>query len=186
MGLNLRAGKAAQVMRDGGVVAYPTESVYGLGCDPLDPTAISRILDLKQRDPEVGFIILGADLADVRPYLDVSDAQLQAMQAEWPGPVTWVAPCAPDVPAWLTGGRETIAVRVTAHPGAAAVCRAFGRGILSTSANRSGRPPAKTALQVRLRFDEKAIDYVLPGPTGGAVRPTEIREAVTGRVLRAG
>ena len=186
MRLNLRVGKAAQLMRDGGVVAYPTESVYGLGCDPLDPAAVARVMDLKQRNPEAGFIVIGAELADVRPYVDVSDAQLQAMRADWPGPVTWVAPCNRDVPAWLTGGRTTIAVRVTAHPGAAALCRAFGRGILSTSANRSGRPPAKTALQVRLRFDEKQIDYVLPGPTGGADRPTEIRDAATGRVLRAG
>jgi L-threonylcarbamoyladenylate synthase len=186
MSLDLRLRRAAHVLHRGGIVAYPTESVYGLGCDPLSGDAVARILELKQRPVTAGLIIIGADLDQVRPWLAVDQTTLDRLSTVWPGPVTWVVPCDPDAPPWVTGGRDTVAVRVTAHPVASALCRAFGRAIVSTSANRRGRPPARSALTIRLRFPAQAIDYVLPGPTGGADRPTEIRDARSGRILRAG
>jgi L-threonylcarbamoyladenylate synthase len=186
MGFDLRVRRAVRVLENGGVVAYPTESVFGLGCDPLDAVAVTRILDLKGRPVTAGFILIGAELDDVLPWLDVDEKQLATMNATWPGPVTWVAPCHPDVPAWITGGRDTVALRVTAHPVAAALCRGFGRAIVSTSANRRGRPPVRSTLGIRLRFPSEQIDYVLPGSSDMTGRPTEIRDLRSGRILRAG
>jgi len=173
-------------LRAGAVIAYPTEAVYGLGCDPLDPHAVARVLALKRRPDTKGMILIAADEAQLEPFLGAIAAPMrQRMRDSWPGPVTWVAPAAPWVPAWVTGGRDTIAVRVTAHPIAAALCRAFGGALISTSANRSGQPPARTALRARVLFGD-GLDDVVNGPLGGQQRPTTIIDARTGTVIRPG
>jgi L-threonylcarbamoyladenylate synthase len=175
---------AARVLRAGGIVAYPTEGVFGLGCDPLDPRAVRRVLELKGRSARKGLILIGSDFAQVRPFLLPPGRQLgRRLRADWPGPVTWVLPAAPGVPGWLTGGRDTLAVRVTAHPLAAALCRTFGRALVSTSANRSGAPPARSALGVRRLFGD-SVDMVLHGPLGGLRGRTPIRDGTTGGLLR--
>jgi L-threonylcarbamoyladenylate synthase len=176
---------AARVLRTGGVVAYPTEGVFGLGCDPLDPDAVRRVLDLKGRSARKGLILIAADYAQVRPFVLPPGKQLgRRLRADWPGPVTWVLPAAPGVPPWLTGGRDTLAARVTAHPLAAGLCRAFGRCLVSTSANRSGGRPARSALAVRCLFGD-AVDLILSGPLGGLRGPTPIRDGTSGKVLRS-
>jgi len=178
-----RLRQAARALRRGAVLAYPTEAVYGLGCDPLDPRAVQRLLAIKGRSRHKGLILIAADFAQLQPFLAPLDAaQRQCLLADWPGPVTWVVPAAPGLPDWLSGGRDTLAVRVTAHAGAAALCRAAGMPLVSSSANASGRPPARTALQVRLRCP--GVDHVLCGPTGGLARPTEIRDLASGHRLR--
>lgn len=176
---------AARVVRAGGLVAYPTESVYGLGCDPLDDSAVERLFHCKGRDPSAGLILLADDYARLAPFIDPSPEERERMLASWPGPVTWVCTAGAAAPPWITGGRPTVAVRVTAHPTAGALSRAADMAIVSTSANLSGRPPCRTALHVRMRFAGK-VDYVLGGPTGGRSRPSEIRDARTAAVLRAG
>ena len=178
--------RAAQFLRDGAVIAYPTEAVYGLGCDPLNAQAVMRLLALKQRPVEAGLILIAADFAQVEAFLEpVSAALKRRLFATWPGPVTWLLPARPEVPAWLRGRHSTLAVRVTAHAGSAALCREFGGAIVSTSANPRGREPARTPLQVRRYFGD-SLDYLLPGPLGGRQRPSEIRDARTGRILRTG
>lgn len=175
---------AARVLRGGGVVAYPTEGVYGLGCDPLDPHAVQRVLDLKGRSARKGLILIAADYAQVRPFLQPPPKALaRRLRDDWPGPVTWVLPASPAVPGWVTGGRDTLAVRVTAHPLAASLCRGFGRALVSTSANRSGGRPARSALAVRRLFGE-SVDLILHGPLGGLRGPTPIRDGTTGSLLR--
>lgn len=176
---------AARVLRAGGVVAYPTESVYGLGCDPLEWSAVGRILDCKGRSAEAGLILLADDYSRLQPFIEPSGAEQRRMLASWPGPVTWICTASPETPDWITGGRHTVAVRVTAHPLSAALCRAAEMAIVSTSANRSGRPPCRTALQVRRKLF-RHVDYILPGATGGRRRPSEIRDARTGAVVRPG
>jgi L-threonylcarbamoyladenylate synthase len=185
MASRLHIDLACHALAAGGVIAYPTEGVWGLGCEPLNRHACARILRLKGRGARKGFILLASDFAQVTPFLaHVSKPKLAPALKTWPGPATWLLPAASWVPAHLTGGRDTLAVRVTAHPVARALCAQYGGPIVSTSANRAGRPPARTALAVQRRFGE-ALDYVLPGALGGLARPTPIRDLATGRLLRA-
>ncbi|MDS4019718.1 MAG: L-threonylcarbamoyladenylate synthase [Candidatus Competibacter sp.] len=180
----LRLHAAARVVRTGGLIAYPTEAVYGLGCDPRDERAVRRLLALKRRPMRKGLILIAADLAQIEPFLQpLTQADRARLAATWPGPRTWLIPARPATPRWLRGRHDTLAVRVTAHPLAATLCRACGHPLVSTSANRSGRPPARTALAVRRQLG-RDLDYLLPGPTGGAVKPTEIRDLRTGLVVR--
>ncbi len=177
---------AASLLQCGGVVAYPTEAVYGLGCDPLQAAAVARLLVLKNRSVAKGLILLAADYDQVAPYIGpVSPAVLERCLASWPGPVTWILPADPNTPHWLRGAHDTLAVRVTAHPLASTLCRTVGHPIVSTSANRTGKPPLRSALAVRRTLGE-SIDGLIHGPLGGASRPTTIRDALTGAVLRSG
>jgi L-threonylcarbamoyladenylate synthase len=176
--------QAARVIHRGGIVAYPTEAVFGLGCDPLNAEAVQRLLALKQRPVEKGLILIAADLDQLRPYIALLNAEAEAqLAATWPGPHTWLLPARADTPRWLRGEHDTIAVRVTNHPLAAALCRAAGQAIVSTSANRAGQRPATTALQVRRQFDGQ-VDFLLHGPLGGEARPTPIRDLSSGRKIR--
>jgi L-threonylcarbamoyladenylate synthase len=178
--------QARDIVWAGGVIAYPTEAVYGLGCDPLARAAIDRILALKSRDAGKGFILIASQIEQLLPYLAPLDKALRGkLEASWPGPVTWIVSAAAAVPDWITGGRDTLAVRVTAHPVARALCELTGLALISTSANLSGHPPARSALQVRARLGTE-LDYIVPGHTGPQRKPTEIRDARTGAVLRAG
>ena len=173
-------------LRRGGVVAYPTEAVWGLGCDPRDETATLRLLVLKQREVDKGLILIAADEAQLAPFIDMDAldaAQRATVRASWPGPHTWVMPAAADAPAWITGGRDSIAVRISAHPVVTALCEGFGGALVSTSANRGGEPPAYTRGELDPLLDD-AIDGIVAGETGGLAQPTPIRVALDGSVLR--
>jgi len=176
--------EAARRVRRGGVIAYPTEAVFGLGCDPDDGAAVRRIFRIKRRDAAKGLILIAAELEQLLPYIQALPAAREPeILASWPGPVTWIVPARLDTPAWLTGGRDTLAVRVTAHPVAAALCRACGGALVSTSANRSGHAPARNVLQMQRRLPG-ATDYVVPGRVGERARPSRIVDARSGAVLR--
>jgi L-threonylcarbamoyladenylate synthase len=180
--LHLRV--VARTIQAGGIVAYPTEAVYGLGCDPCNEPAVQRLLALKHRPMHKGLILIAADFAQLTPFLQpLSPADQTRLAATWPGPYTWLIPTRTDTPRWLRGQHDTLAVRVTAHPLAAALCRACGHALVSTSANFSGRPPARTALAVRRQLG-RMIDTLLAGPTGGAVKPTEIRDLRSSQLVR--
>jgi L-threonylcarbamoyladenylate synthase len=174
--------RAATIVRAGGIVAYATEYCFGLGCDPLNRNAVLRLLRLKRRPLAKGLIVLAADEAQLIPFIMDIPA---AVRASWPGPHTWLLPARPGVPGWVIGRHDNIAVRVTAHPQAAALCRAAGMAIVSTSANRAGEVPARTDREVARRFG-KRVDYILPGNVGDAPAPTPIRDALTGRLVRPG
>jgi len=181
--IHLRA--AVRALQRGGVVAYPTEAVWGLGCEPTDLAAAERLFALKGRDPGKGVIIIAAEFWQVEAWLKPLSAKLEERAfSTWPGPVTWLWPASADAPPWITGGRNRIAVRLTAHPVARALCTAYGGAIVSTSANRSGRPPARSATQLRLTFGD-TLDAVLPGALGQGKKPTQIRELLSGVVVRA-
>jgi L-threonylcarbamoyladenylate synthase len=176
---------AARLLRRGAVVAYPTEAVYGLGCDPLNPAAVDRILAIKGRPVSKGLILIAAEFRQLAPFVEMLDegSRMAEVLASWPGPHTWLLPAASGCPSWLTGQHDTLAVRVTAHPVAAGLCRAAGMSLVSTSANRSGQPPARTALQARRRCGS-TLDLTVHGATGGLLRPTPIRDAATGALVR--
>ena len=177
--------EAVRVLRAGGLIAYPTEAVFGLGCDPRNEASLSRLLALKGRPQEKGLILIAADQSQLEPWVETLPADAAArVHATWPGPVTWLIPARPGVSSLLRGAHSSLAVRVTAHPVAAALARAFGGALVSTSANPSGEAPARDIESLRIRFGD-AIDYYLTGPLGGRERPSEIRDALSGEILRS-
>ncbi len=176
----------AAAIRAGGIVAYPTEGVWGLGCDPANRKAVELLIALKGRDVGKGLILLAAEEDQLTPWIEpFNPAMANRVRGTWPGPVTWIVPARSDCPAWLTGGRSTVAVRITAHPPARALCVAAGTALVSSSANPSGQAPLKGPEEVRKAFGS-ALDAILEGPLGGLQGPTEIRDLQTGRILRPG
>jgi L-threonylcarbamoyladenylate synthase len=176
---------AARCIETGGLVAYPTEAVYGLGCDPWNGVAVQRLLAVKQRPEHKGLILVAADFAQLQPFVkSLDDTRMRIVLATWPGPVTWLLPARSGIPRWLRGDHSTLAVRVTAHRIAAALCRATASALVSTSANISSRPPARTPLEVRLAFGSR-VDLILAGRCGTGTKPSLIRDGRTGAVIRA-
>ncbi len=175
---------ACTALRVGGVIAYPTEAVWGLGCEPRNEAAVERLLALKRRDWRKGLILVAADFAQLEPFVQLPSrtAQKRAFST-WPGPATWVFPASDHTPMWISGERNSVAIRVSAHPVVQALCRAYGGPIVSTSANREGRPPARSATQVRLAFP-RGLDALVPGALGGQAAPTTIRDVTSGLILR--
>lgn len=178
--------RAVAALHAGGVIAYPTEAVWGLGCDPRQEAAVRRLLQIKRRPVEKGVIVVASGLERLRDWLDpdaLPPARRAAVFASWPGPNTWILPASRHAPAWITGRHRGIAVRISAHPLVARLCQAWEAPLVSTSANLAGMPPAR-------RRDEldpallRDIDGLLDGATGGLAQPTPIRDALTGDVVR--
>lgn len=177
---------AANIINHGGIIAYPTEAVYGLGCNPLNYQAVERLLTIKGRSISKGFILIASDHYQLSNYVATVPNEIwERCLASWPGPVTWVLPARLNVPVWLRGVHHTIAVRVTAHPLAAMLCDMLGYPLISTSANYAGKPPLRTNLAVR-RVLGNSVDMIISGSLGGAARPTSIRDALSGAILRSG
>lgn len=176
---------ACRSLHAGGVIAYPTEAVWGLGCEPQNRHACTQLLHMKQRDWRKGLILIAADFEQLRPYVsNLSHKELLPALKTWPGPATWLLPASAHAPEWVRGDSDRIAVRVSAHPLVAELCRRYGGALVSTSANRTNEAPAMTATKVRLCFGT-SLDGLLPGALGGLERPTPIRDLLTGKLLRA-
>ncbi len=183
MNHSIIARQTAHILWDGGVIAYPTEGVYGLGCLPGYHASVQHILDIKGRTATAGLILLAANYALLTDWIAPTPVERKRLQSTTTQPITWIVTAANNTPGWLTGGRTTLAVRITEHPVAAALSVATNSALVSTSANHSGRPPAKTALQAR-RWLGNSIDHVVPGAIGHASGPSEIRIAQDNRVIR--
>lgn len=184
--LPVTAQAAAIVLRSGGIVAHPTEAVWGLACNPVDEAATVRLLALKQRSVDKGLILVAGSIDQLAAWIDWSALPRAArarVLAGWPGPYTWIVPATAATPAWVRGSHAGVAVRVTAHPPVAALCAAFGGAIVSTSANRAGAPPPSRLGEIDAAI-LGGVDALLEGATGGLDRPTGIREAMTGHTLR--
>jgi L-threonylcarbamoyladenylate synthase len=174
--------RAARIIKNGGIVAYATEYCFGFGCDPMNRLAVWRLLRIKRRAPDKGLILIAANVAQLDCYVNNIPAPVHAT---WPGPHTWLLEPREGVPRWIIGDHPGIAVRVTAHPQATALCRAAGIAIISTSANRSGGAPTRSYRETLRRFKGE-VDYVLPGMVGDAPAPTPIRDAASGELVRPG
>ena len=184
--LNPRIQYAAKQLWQDGVVAYPTEAVWGLGCNPFSEHAVMNLLELKNRSVAKGVILLAADIRQFDPFIShLNDLQRQRLKNTWPGPVTWLVPVNSLVPKWISGQYDTVALRVTDHPVAAGLSRAFGAPIVSTSCNPEGLAPARDAFQVRRYFSDK-LGAITSGAIGKYARPSEIRDLLTGEVRRPG
>jgi len=176
---------AVAALRRGGVIAYPTEAVWGLGSDPDAPAAVAEVLRLKRRDPAKGVILVAARIEQFAEWLEGLPEALHApLAASWPGPTTWLVPDNGRSHALVRGDHDRVALRVSAHPLVAALCEAFGGPIVSTSANVASEPPAMSADEVRTIFGDE-LDAIVEGELGGLERPSTIRDLVSGRVLRS-
>lgn len=171
----------------GGVIAYPTEAVFGLGCDPDNNDALEKLLTLKNRPAEKGLILLAANYSQLLPYID--DAQIPqdkrfTVLSRWPDGITQLVPKSHSCPKLLSGKFDTIAVRVTSQPDVVALCNATNKPIVSTSANLSGLPPAKTWQEVEMALSDQ-VDFIIKGQTLGYTQPSQIIHALTGEVIRS-
>jgi L-threonylcarbamoyladenylate synthase len=181
----VHVSRAARVVLAGGVIAYPTEAVFGLGCLPENRAAVERVLAIKRRSWRKGLLLIGAELEQLERFVVLPTGQrLREIRASWPGPVTWVLPARPRAPRWISGGRDSVAVRLTDHPLARELCVTAGHALVSTSANVSRRPPLRD-LRVLRRELGVEVDYVLAGALGGLAKPTVIKDGRTGKILRA-
>jgi L-threonylcarbamoyladenylate synthase len=179
--------RAAGLLAEGGVIAYPTEGVFGLGCLPHFGDAVEHILAIKGRSAKAGLILVAADYSLLSDWIAPTPAEHARLDSQSSSSaehaITWIVSAHRYTPEWLTGGRKTVAVRISKHPVAAALSRAAGSALVSTSANRSGRPAAMSTLAVRKIFANQ-LDMVVPGALGGASGPSEIRVAQDDRVIR--
>lgn len=176
--------RAVYALREGGVIAYPTEGVYGLGCDPLNATAVTRLLALKHRSAGQGLILIAATLAQLEPYIEpLTKEQIEKIE-QTEEVITWIVPARPGLSTLIRGDHATVAVRVTRNSQAKELCLQFGGALISTSANLKDQPPAMDNIEVYKIFDDK-IDYILPGRVGGLNKPSMIKDLLTDKILRA-
>ena len=176
-----------QLLQKGEVVAYPTEAVFGLGCDPDSESAVYKLLNLKQRSVDKGLILIASHYQQLIPYIDqlaVTKEQIQMVFNSWPGPNTWIFPKNANTPNFLSGKYQSIAVRVTDHPLVCKLCDLFAKPLVSTSANLSGHPACKTALEVANQFGNNFP--ILAGQIGNRSQPSIIRDVLTGAIIRQG
>jgi L-threonylcarbamoyladenylate synthase len=177
---------AAALLRRGGVLAYPTEGVWGLGCDPFDQAAVMRLLALKERGVDKGLILVAAGASQFDGLADwgaLPSGNASTVLASWPGPHTWIVPATARMPRWISGAHAGVALRASAHPVVAALCMAFGGPLVSTSANRAGAPAPRQFAELDPGLLD-AVDACVEGETGGRERPSDIRDAASGALLR--
>ena len=182
----LDTAAAVEQLQAGHVIAYPTEAVFGLGCDPANESAVRKLLAMKQRHESAGLVLIASGFSQLEPWIaDVDENLAERAWNTWPGPVTWLFPRAGNVPDYVAGSHDTIAVRVTAHGPSRSLCKAFGSPLISTSANHRTAEPARTAAQVRDYFGTR-IAGILTGELGDGEKPSEIRDLVSGKIIRQG
>ena len=179
--------EALRVLSEGGVVALPTETFYGLAVDPFSELAVKRLYEVKRRRRDKPVLLLVGDAGEVERFAaEVPEAARELMARFWPGPLTLVFRARPEVPPWVTAETGTVALRVSSHPLAREIPRLFGTAVTGTSANLSEEPPARTAEEVAHYFPD--IDLVLDGgPTPGR-KPSTLVSVVSSKpeLLRPG
>ncbi len=188
---NKNLSNLAEQYSDGQVFAYPTEAVFGLGCDPQNKAAVDTILQLKSRDVKKGVILIASTFAQIAPYVlfdDLPSSTQAAIMQSWPGPVTWLLPKSAYTPSWISGNSELVAVRITAHPLVRAMCNEVNQPFVSTSANPAGAEPAKTIAQLHTYFGDALNANMLTlieGELGKQTAPSKIFNSLTMETIRA-
>jgi len=179
---NNSISQAIIILKQGGIIAYPTEAVFGLGCDPFNETAVLKLLALKNRERKKGLILIAANWEQIK-FL-IQESETMRLPRITNQPTTWVFPASKNAPSWICGEHLTIALRITLHPIAQKICLDFGP-IVSTSANLEGKAPARTKNEVLAQFPSE-LDLIIDGETGGCKNPSAIKDAITGKILRRG
>ena len=185
---NIDLSNALNVLNTQGVIAYPTEAVFGLGCDPDSSIAIEKVLQIKKRPASKGLILIASNIEQLQHYADFSllnSTQLSAIQKTWPGPFTWIVPAKKNLSKLISGDFESVAVRVSAHPVVQQLCLQFGKPIISTSANLSGLTPCSTSQEVEIMFAKHPLlENIIDAPVSGLANPSQIHDAISGKRLR--
>jgi len=174
---------AAHCVRQGGIITYPTETVYGLGCDPLCAVAVDEVNSLKGRDASKGLILLASRLQQLDKLVDVSDRNERAVIVGEHEPTSWIVPAKNAAPEWLTGRHHTLAIRISSHPVVMRLCDQLGHALVSTSANPAGKKPALNALQLHRYFDGM-VDSMLISHHNCSGKASQIRELKSRQLLR--
>ena len=175
------------VFHQGGIIAYPTEAVFGLGCDPDNEQAIEKLLALKKRSKEKGLILIAGNYSQLLPYVDdeaIPQDKRFAVLSRWPGHVTQLFPANKKLLPIIHGAFDTVAVRITEHPEIVNLCKQTGKPIISTSANLSGEPTVTTWQEVELLIPQQ-LGYIIKGQTLGVTMPSKIINALSGAVIRS-
>jgi L-threonylcarbamoyladenylate synthase len=180
--------RAARIVAEGGVIAFRTDTFYGLGADPFNAKAVARIRELKGREDDKPILLLLADASEADRFIaDRSQAFEDVAAQFWPGPLTIVGVAVASLPAAITAGTGTVGVRVPADESVRELVRSCGGALTATSANPSGRDPARSASQVHEYFGEE-IDLVIDGGEVTATEPSTVLDVTTSppRVIRKG
>lgn len=177
---------AITCLTQGEVILYPTEAVYGLGCDPDNQQAVEALLAIKQRPVEKGLILIADNYGQLLKYVDDAKIPMDKRAdifSSWPAAITWVMPASKNTPKWLTGQFDTIAVRVTNHPTVKRLCQEFGKPLVSTSANLTGQETVTSIEQAKTQFAEQ-VGFYVDEPLGGNTQSSTIKDAMTGKIFR--
>ncbi|MFT2110937.1 L-threonylcarbamoyladenylate synthase [Marinomonas sp. 2405UD68-3] len=174
----------SSILQQGGVIAYPTEAVWGLGCDPFDEKAVLRILTLKQRPVEKGLILVAGEVNHLSLWKEsLSSALYNLLIAKTDKPTSWVVPDIKVAPNWVRGNHQSVAIRLIQHEPIKALCSAFGQVLVSTSANTAGQPPAMTKDDV-IHYFGNQIDAIFDAPLGSTKQPSQVKDLLTNKLYR--
>ena len=173
-------GSIVEALKEGNVIAYPTEGVWGLGCDPLNEAAVLKLISLKNRSIDKGLILIGSDINQFSDFVDI-DRYKDELLSKWPGPHTWLVPAKDKISKLITGNSDKIALRLSSHKEVIDICDKFESAIISSSANKENSPTLDTSEEIRKVFPEVVI---LQGELGGLNRPSKIQDLITGVYIR--
>lgn len=181
--MSKKIDRVVEVLKQGGIILYPTEGVYGLGCDPFNQTAVLRLLQIKQRNINQGLILIVSSWRQAKKLIALDLKKCELLKNKTNYPVTWVFPATKNVPRWIRGKFRSIAIRVTTHKIAKALCQKFGGPIVSTSANLTGGSSIKNLKDIESDVFNR-VDFIVPGELGNFGQPSKIVDARNGKVLR--
>ena len=155
---------AAHIIKHGGIIAYPTDTIYGLGCDPYNQHAVEQINRIKLRPANKQFILLAGNIKQIKPLILINQQQ-EKLLSQKTEPTSWVVNASTAAPAWLIDEKNTLTIRISQHKDVKKLCHALGHAIISTSANPSGKTPAKNALKLHQYFHSSVDKIILSAST---------------------
>jgi L-threonylcarbamoyladenylate synthase len=175
--------RLVQALSKGAVIGYPTDTIWGFGCDPFAPESVARILQIKQRPVEKGLILLSSRLEYCEPLIRLEPQQREQIKLPAERPTTWLVAASDGCPPWIRGNHPTVAIRITDHPLVAYLCSGMQSPLVSTSANAAGKSTARSALQLRRQFGDQ-LDTIVTGFSTGGGQASQIKSLATGNLLR--
>ena len=176
--------RLAQAISSGAVIGYPTDTIWGFGCDPLNYASVARILQIKNRGADKGLILLSSSLEYCLPYIDIEPGDRDLLLAPVTRPTTWLVNASGHCPWWIRGRFPTVAIRICEHPLLRELCGRTESPLVSTSANRAGRATVRNSLQMRRQFADE-LDCIVTGFATGGASASEIKSLASGKTLRS-